>query len=271
MRSNGELKSAQPAAPGARRQNFAGVDRVVGLPRTERVNGMVGNAAGAEAFSQMKPIQIALAPTRSRPLNMFLGVVLALVSLLFFCALATYHASDPSWNTAADPACARQRSPTGLGLSAHSSATCCCNGLGSRPFCCRCGWAAWPGAGCGLGPADRRCCEWRDRHVAVVYARPVCPAAVALALGACRSGGRRHGSAGLGHAGGVPQCSGRLDRCLRAGGGGFYFASAISFWAVKETLADRWIHLQSLYDRWRNWRDARADRRAEEDEYRRAE
>ena len=51
----------------------------------------------------MKPIQIALAPTRSRPLNMFLGVVLALVSVLFFCALATYHSSDPSWNTAVDP------------------------------------------------------------------------------------------------------------------------------------------------------------------------
>ncbi len=32
----------------------------------------------------MKPIQIALAPTRSRALNMFLGLVLALVSLLLF-------------------------------------------------------------------------------------------------------------------------------------------------------------------------------------------
>src|SRR4051794_29378170 len=52
----------------------------------------------------MKPIQIALAPTRNRPLNMFLGMVLALVSVLFFCALATYHTSDPSWNTATDPA-----------------------------------------------------------------------------------------------------------------------------------------------------------------------
>ena len=48
---------------------------------------------------------------------------------------------------------------------------------------------------------------------------------------------------------------------------GFYFASAISFWAVKETLADRWIQLQSWHDRWRNWRDDRADRRAEEEEY----
>src|SRR5260370_38876303 len=52
----------------------------------------------------LKPIQIAVAPPRSRSLNMFLGVVLALVSLLFFFALATYHTADPSWNTATDPA-----------------------------------------------------------------------------------------------------------------------------------------------------------------------
>src|SRR5437764_5917728 len=61
----------------------------------------LGGGSGAGVLS-MKPIQIALAPTRSRPLNMFLGVLLALVSVLFLCALATYHTSDPSWNTAAD-------------------------------------------------------------------------------------------------------------------------------------------------------------------------
>ncbi len=45
---------------------------------------------------------------------------------------------------------------------------------------------------------------------------------------------------------------------------GLYFASSISFWAVKETVADRWMWLQSWYDRWRDWReDSRlpADRR----------
>src|SRR5205814_4094952 len=47
---------------------------------------------------------------------------------------------------------------------------------------------------------------------------------------------------------------------------GFYFASAINFWAVKETLADRWIQMQWWYDRWRNWRADRADRLAEEEE-----
>src|SRR5665213_1675887 len=54
----------------------------------------------------IKSIQIALAPTRNRPLNMFLGLVLALTSLLFLLALATYHSSDPSLNTAIDPSAA---------------------------------------------------------------------------------------------------------------------------------------------------------------------
>ena len=55
----------------------------------------------------MKPIRIVLSPTRSRPVNMFLGLVLMLVALLLFLALATFHASDPSLNTATDSAVAR--------------------------------------------------------------------------------------------------------------------------------------------------------------------
>ena len=51
----------------------------------------------------IKPIQIALAPTRNRPLNVFFGVVLGLASLLLLLALATYHATDPSLNTSTDP------------------------------------------------------------------------------------------------------------------------------------------------------------------------
>ena len=47
---------------------------------------------------------------------------------------------------------------------------------------------------------------------------------------------------------------------------GVYFASAISFWALKEMVADRWIQWQAWRDRWRNWREDRADRRAERDE-----
>ena len=50
----------------------------------------------------MKPICIVLSPTRSRPLNMFLGIVLLLASLLLFLALASYHPADPSLNTSTD-------------------------------------------------------------------------------------------------------------------------------------------------------------------------
>ena len=63
----------------------------------------------------MKPIRIVLAPTRNRALNMILGLALALVSLLLLLALATYHATDPSLNTSADPAAAHAvRNAVGL-------------------------------------------------------------------------------------------------------------------------------------------------------------
>src|SRR5215469_14581968 len=54
----------------------------------------------------IKPIQIALAPTRNRSLNAFLGVVLALAALLLLLSLVTYHPSDPSLNTSTDPVAA---------------------------------------------------------------------------------------------------------------------------------------------------------------------
>src|SRR5580658_2777482 len=52
----------------------------------------------------MKPISIVLSPTRSRPLNIFLGVLLLLASLLLFLSIATWHAADPSLNTASGEA-----------------------------------------------------------------------------------------------------------------------------------------------------------------------
>jgi len=48
----------------------------------------------------MKPIRIVLSPTRSRPWNVFLGLVLLLASVLVLLSLATYHPADPSLNTA---------------------------------------------------------------------------------------------------------------------------------------------------------------------------
>ena len=61
-------------------------------------------AARKRKCPAMKPIRIVLSPTRSRHVNLFLGLVLLLVSLLLFLALATWHASDPSLNTATDQA-----------------------------------------------------------------------------------------------------------------------------------------------------------------------
>ena len=45
--------------------------------------------------------------------------------------------------------------------------------------------------------------------------------------------------------------------------GGLYFASAISFWVIRETLAERWAQICSLRDRWRDRREERAELRAE--------
>jgi hypothetical protein len=137
----------------------------------------------------MKPIQIALAPTRSRPLNMFLGVVLALVSVLFFCALATYHTSDPSWNTAADPSiagpgavanwvgfrCVHWRSPITVDRihGVPAAAVDGRNGVGLDAVATgRLGGSARGG----------------DFHGVDVCTRRVRAASVALALGACCSG-----------------------------------------------------------------------------------
>ncbi len=217
----------------------------------------------------MKPIQIALAPTRSRPLNMFLGVVLALVSLLFFCALATYHTSDPSWNTAADPAVSGPAAVANwIGPFGAFVSDLLLQWIGFTAFLLPLwmGGMAWgwmrsrPGGSAVL------------RVAGTVMSLLFVPALFALLPWHWR----------WAHAVPVEGVMGRLISGMLVAylniqgawivatvlaAAGFYFATAISFWAVKETLADRWIQLQSLYDRWRNWRDDRADRRAEEDEY----
>src|SRR5579863_4799779 len=58
--------------------------------------------SGRRSTLVMKPIRIVLSPTRSRPLNVFLGIVLLLASLLLFLALASYHVTDPSLNTSTE-------------------------------------------------------------------------------------------------------------------------------------------------------------------------
>ena len=216
----------------------------------------------------MKPIQIALAPTRSRALNMFFGVVLALVSVLFFCALATYHIMDPSWNTATDPSVAGAGpgqianwvGPFGAFLS-----DLLLQWMGITAFLLPLwiGGVAWgwmrsrPGGSAML------------RTVGMAMALLFVPALFALLPWHWRWA---HAVPVEGVTGRL--ISGMLVAYLNVQGAwivtgvlavaGLYFASSISFWAVKESLADQWVRLQALYERWRNWRDERADRRAEE-------
>ncbi len=47
----------------------------------------------------MKPLKLALTPTRNRRLNEVIGMVLMVAASLLFLALASYHPTDPSFNT----------------------------------------------------------------------------------------------------------------------------------------------------------------------------
>ncbi|HEY3626307.1 MAG TPA: DNA translocase FtsK [Terracidiphilus sp.] len=216
----------------------------------------------------MKPIQIALAPTRSRPLNMFLGMVLALVSVLFFCALATYHTSDPSWNTAADPSASGPGVVTNwVGPFGAFISDLLLQSIGFTAFLL----PLWMGAIAWGWMRSRPGSSAVLRLVGTVMALLFMPALFAMLPWHWR----------WAHAVPVEGVTGRLvsgfliaylniqGAWIVAGvlaASGLYFASSISFWAVKETVADRWIWLQSWYERWQNWRLDRAERLAEDEE-----
>jgi S-DNA-T family DNA segregation ATPase FtsK/SpoIIIE len=57
----------------------------------------------------MKPIELALTPTRNRRLNEVTGMVLLVAASLLFLALASYRPTDPSFNTVG-----------GMGRQAHN-------------------------------------------------------------------------------------------------------------------------------------------------------
>jgi DNA segregation ATPase FtsK/SpoIIIE, S-DNA-T family len=52
----------------------------------------------------MKPLERVLTPTRNRRLNEVIGMVLLVAASLLFLALASYHPTDPSFNTIGGPA-----------------------------------------------------------------------------------------------------------------------------------------------------------------------
>ncbi len=75
-----------------------------------------GNVAGGKhRISPMKPLELALTPTRNRRLNEVTGMVLLVAASLLFLALASYHPTDPSLNTVVGQAAGRQaRNWTGV-------------------------------------------------------------------------------------------------------------------------------------------------------------
>ena len=217
---------------------------------------------GAE-YPAMKPIRIVLSPTRSRHVNLFLGLVLLLVSSLLLLALATWHASDPSLNTATDPV------PVyvvhnWIGLFGSYLSDLMLQSLGLTAFLL----PLWLG---GIGwtwmrsrPSGSALLRWAGTLLALVFV----PAVFGLMPWHWRW---MHMLPAEGVAGRI--VAGFLVTYLNMQGAwlvaavfataGLYFASAISFWVIKEAAETRWLQLRSLLDRWKNWREERAELREE--------
>jgi S-DNA-T family DNA segregation ATPase FtsK/SpoIIIE len=211
----------------------------------------------------MKPIRIVLSPTKSRPLNVFLGLMLFLASVILLLALATYHPADPSLNTATDQALPHAvRNWTGLFGAWLSDLL--LQALGLSAFLLPL-WLA------GIGwtwmhsrPSGSPFLRWIGTFLAMIFV----PTVFGLLPWHWR----------WLHALPVEGVLGRLMANLLVlylniqgawlvaavlAAAGLYFASAVSFWALREGIEDRWLHALSWHDRWRNWREERAEIKAE--------
>ena len=210
----------------------------------------------------MKPIRIVLSPTRSRPVNMFLGLVLMLVALLLFLALATFHASDPSLNTATDSAVAHNW----VGLFGAYLSDLLMQSLGLTAFLLPfwlggVGWTwmqsrpggspilRWMGTILALIflPAVFGLLPWHWRWLHIVPVEGVVGRLVAGLLVVYLN------------IQGAWLVAAALAAC------GLYFASAISFWVIRESLSERWGQFCGWREEWRNRREERAEMRAEQD------
>jgi DNA segregation ATPase FtsK/SpoIIIE, S-DNA-T family len=235
-----------------------------------RSRGSPSAAWERECEPSMKSIRIVLSPTRSRPWNIFLGLVLSLVSLLLFLALATYHASDPSLNTAASLPVRNWAGLFGAWIGDLLLQTLGVTAFFLPLWLAGIGWTwmhsrpsgsallRWTGTLLALAflPAVFGLLPWHWRWLHVLPAEGVVGQLVSGLLVTYLN----------------IQGAWLVSGVLAAAG--LCFASAVSFWAFKENIADRWLLFRSWQDRWRNWREERAERKAErlaEDEARRAE
>jgi S-DNA-T family DNA segregation ATPase FtsK/SpoIIIE len=211
----------------------------------------------------MKPTRIVLEPTRSRPVNIFLGLLLLLVSALLFLSLATWHATDPSFNTSADPA-ATHAARNWIGLFGAAISDLMLQILGITSFLI----PVWLG---GLGWTWMRSRSGGSpilRWIGTFFALTFIPTVFALLPWHWRWMYLIpvEGVVGKLMAGmlvGYLNIQGAWMVSAVLAAIGLYFASAISFWALKEAIEERWIHIVSWFERWRNWREERAEARAE--------
>ena len=208
----------------------------------------------------MKPIRIVLSPTRSRPLNIFLGTMLLLASLLLLLALATYHPADPSLNTSSGEA-GPHAVHNWIGLCGAALSDLLLQILGIAAFLL----PFWLG---GLGwtwmrsrPSGLAWLRWMGVLLALAFV----PTVLALLpwhwlwLDAVPVGGQ----AGTLMAGLLVTYLNLQGAWLLAGvlaAVGLYFASAVSFQIITESLQAHWSQAR---DRWRNWREQRAELRQE--------
>ncbi len=214
----------------------------------------------------MKPIPIILSPTRNRALNMFLGLVLSLASVLLLLALVTYHPTDSSMNTAsgADPAHAIHN---WIGLFGAYVSDILLQSFGITVFL----FPLWIG---GLGWNWVRSCSggsailrWMGTALTILFL----PSVLGLFPWHWHW---LHAVPVEGVMGRV--VSSTLVVYLNVQGAwlvsaafalvGVYFASDINFWKLKTQIEDRWLTLVSWHDRYRNWIEERADRKRELEE-----
>ena len=214
----------------------------------------------------MKPIPINQSPTRSRALNVFLGMVLTLGSVLLFLALATYHPTDPSFDTASG-ADSTHAVHNWIGIFGAAISDLLLQAFGISIFLL----PLWLG---GLGwnwirsrSAGSTVLRWMGTALALIFL----PAVFGLFPWHWHW---LHTVAIEGVMGRV--ISGTLVVYLNTQGAwlvaavlamtGVYFASDINIWTLKTQIEDRWLNLVAWHDRYRNWREERAERRRELEE-----
>ncbi len=216
----------------------------------------------------MKAIPITLSPTRNRSLNLFLGMMLALVSILLLLSLLTYHPADPSLDTATDVALPRHIQ-NWVGVLGASLSDVALQSLGLTAFLL----PLWMGGlGWGWMRSKSGGSVWL-RAAGTLLAMVFVPTVFGLLPWHWRwlHAVPVEGVIGRLVAGSLVVYLNLQGAWLVAGAfalAGIYFASAVSFWAIKQMVEERWAHVMAWSDRWHNWREERAEAKADREDAR---